>query len=72
MLTFSNWLYINIHVFSGPDIGDDDEDEDDIDGPSKSNGSTKIPPLNWNGKPKSHIQLAGEVLASRIVSEVNY
>ncbi|XP_071549630.1 X-ray repair cross-complementing protein 5 [Panulirus ornatus] len=63
----------------GPEImgnGDDSEDENmDEPGPSsglnsKLNGKTSVP-QNWNGKPKSPVQLAGEALVTRIVAEVD-
>lgn len=48
--------------------------DDDMDGPGSSNGAPKNGstgnPINWNGKPKTAIQLAGEALITRIVSEV--
>lgn len=53
---------------------DDDNSDDDMDGPGSSNGRSKNNstgnPINWNGKPKSAVQLAGEALITRIVSEV--
>ncbi|XP_047480476.1 X-ray repair cross-complementing protein 5-like [Penaeus chinensis] len=57
----------------GPEIVDEDNsDDDDMDGPGSSNGAPKSGnPMNWNGKPKSAIQLAGEALITRIVSEVD-
>ncbi|XP_042886525.1 X-ray repair cross-complementing protein 5-like isoform X2 [Penaeus japonicus] len=59
----------------GPEIMDDDNSDDDMDGPGSSNGRSKNNstgnPINWNGKPKSAVQLAGEALITRIVSEVD-
>ncbi|XP_042241510.1 X-ray repair cross-complementing protein 5-like [Homarus americanus] len=60
----------------GPNMADVDDDED-MDEPGPSNGASKdknrkgAVPQNWNGKPKSPVQLAGELLATRIVTEVD-
>ncbi|ROT84418.1 ATP-dependent DNA helicase 2 subunit 2 [Penaeus vannamei] len=58
----------------GPEIVDEDNSDDDMDGPGSSNGAPKNGstgnPINWNGKPKTAIQLAGEALITRIVSEL--
>ncbi|KAK3876763.1 hypothetical protein Pcinc_018476 [Petrolisthes cinctipes] len=58
----------------GPDIDDDDDDGDDPDQPGTSNGTNgvvgKRAAQNWNGKPKTPIQLAGEALVTRMVVEV--
>nr|XP_045583822.1 X-ray repair cross-complementing protein 5-like isoform X1 [Procambarus clarkii] len=64
----------------GPDIMDDDDDDaedsdEDNPGPSTGvnsarNGKIQVA-QNWNGKPKSAVQLAGEALVTRVVAEVD-
>ncbi|KAK7067015.1 X-ray repair cross-complementing protein 5 [Halocaridina rubra] len=72
-----NITYIN-SIYSGPEIinNDEDDEENNIDGPGPSNklksmknGSTHVS-QNWNGKPKTRVQLAGEALITRIVEEI--
>lgn len=61
----------------GPDIIDDEEEDEDEDKPGpcsgvKSTHNGKIPVTqNWNGKPKTAVQLAGETLVTRLVAEVD-
>ncbi|XP_069957973.1 X-ray repair cross-complementing protein 5 isoform X2 [Cherax quadricarinatus] len=60
----------------GPDIIDDEEEDEDEDKPGpcsgvKSTHNGKIPVTqNWNGKPKTAVQLAGETLVTRLVAEL--
>lgn len=70
---------IRVFYCSGPEIVDnEDESGDEImdePGPSsrlnsKLNGKPSVP-QNWNSKPKSPVQLAGETLVTRIVAEVS-
>lgn len=61
----------------GPDIIDEEEEDEDEDKPGpcsgvKSTHNGKIPVTqNWNGKPKTAVQLAGETLVTRLVAEVD-
>lgn len=62
----------------GPEILDDSADDSgDVDGPGPSNGlqpfknGVRTVPKNWNGKPKTAVQLAGEAVATRVVAEAD-
>ena len=69
-------MYIICPFISGPDILRDLSDEEDGDAkpPGTSDGndssSPKKPALNWNGKPKTMAQMAGEAVVARIVAKV--
>ncbi|XP_076036123.1 X-ray repair cross-complementing protein 5-like isoform X2 [Oratosquilla oratoria] len=54
----------------GPTVFKAEDDEDmDVDQDSGANNHGK--PLNWNGKPKTAIQEAGEALIARLTTEVD-
>ncbi|XP_068204054.1 X-ray repair cross-complementing protein 5 [Palaemon carinicauda] len=63
----------------GPEILEENADDsgNDIDAPGPSNGmqpfknGVRSVPQNWNGKPKTAVQLAGEAVATRIVAEAD-
>lgn len=72
MVYSDNLLYFPL--ISGPDILKDlnEEDEDaNQPGPSECDSTTPTKPsLNWNGKPKTIVQKAGEAVVARIVAKV--
>lgn len=65
-------------VVIGPEFSEDfDEEDQDEHKPGSSNGGEghtkppKMPPLNWNGKPKTVVQMAGEALVMEMAALCN-